>query len=86
MTTAYTDVQDVISAIKHAPESVDLDDVRALLRRVQVDLEVIASLRSPSRLQVELLDDGPEFGTYRVELTLLVYELDGLLRLLYADE
>lgn len=33
--TLYSDCQQMIGAIKHCPDTVDLDDVRCLLRQVQ---------------------------------------------------
>lgn len=87
MIITYSDVEDVISALKHTPESVDLDRVRGLLRGVQEQLEVIYALRSPQRLSVELLqDDEFDFGRYRVELSCTVDDAETLLRLLYVDD
>lgn len=84
--TLFQDIEAMCGIIKHAPDDVDLDNVRALLRRASEALEIVSLLRYPSSLKVDgvsVEDAFGEYGSHSVTFTVQINEVQELLRLLY---
>jgi hypothetical protein len=68
----WTEIERVCQVIKHTPDSVDLDVVRSLLRRLQVAIDVVYPFLSPTSMTVRI--GGDDFATR--ELTVSVEMTD----------
>ena len=60
MSTLHSDVTNMRSQIKHAPEQVDLYEVRGLLGRVEDALEVLGMLTWGADMHFVASPDDPE--------------------------
>lgn len=82
----HSELEALCGTIKHAPESVDLERVRALARRTQYFLEALQVLRHPiyfaysrelGELELRFTDLDPSDEDGRLgELIRYLYELD----------
>lgn len=61
----WDDIEQVCRTIKHAPEQVDMEEVRVLLRRMQSAQDAFYPFQRPDTMTVGSLTDGG----YMVSLT-----------------
>lgn len=80
MNSLYMDIEAMCMTIKHAPESVDLYEVRSLLRRAQYAVDILDSLSYMRNLNIEYksVDGYPEYIT-TLSSALSKEQLDNLL-------
>lgn len=61
MTDLWREAENFCATIKHNSEALDLNDVRALLRRVQKTVEVVGYLLTPDSFE---MNKGESFDGY----------------------